>query len=51
MCVTGDGDEDVIVSHLVGKPSLYENVGGNQNFWLRVRVMHQYAITVPFDWS
>ena len=50
MCVIGDGDEDVVVSHLIGKPSLFENVGGNWNFWLRVRVVHQYAITVPFDW-
>ncbi|XP_062515696.1 uncharacterized protein LOC134191133 isoform X2 [Corticium candelabrum] len=37
----GDGDEDVVVSHLIGKPSLFENVGGNWNFWLRVRVVHQ----------
>lgn len=37
----GDGDEDVVVSHLIGKPSLFENLGGNRNSWLRVRVMHR----------
>jgi hypothetical protein len=37
----GDGDEDIVVSHNVGKPVLFENLGGNRNYWLRVRVLHR----------
>jgi hypothetical protein len=29
------------VSHNVGKPVLFENLGGNRNYWLRVRVLHR----------
>jgi hypothetical protein len=31
-----DGDLDVLVNNLNGRPSLYRNMGGNRNGWVRV---------------
>ena len=34
----GDGDLDIIVATLAGRPRLFRNDGGNQHNWLRVRL-------------
>jgi len=35
----GDGDLDIVVATLAGRPRLFRNDGGNQHNWLRVRLM------------
>ena len=34
----GDGDLDIVVATLAGRPRLFRNDGGNQHNWLRVRL-------------
>jgi hypothetical protein len=35
----GDGDLDIVVATLAGRPRLFRNDGGNQHNWLRVRLI------------
>jgi len=34
-----DGDQDVIISNMNGRPQVYRNDGGNSNAWVKVRLV------------
>lgn len=38
--IDDDGDVDVVVCNNVGAPEIYENIGGNEQNWIKVNVMH-----------